>query len=142
VSSPGRSCAVCSGPLSRYNPENVCQYCKASPAARDGGDACPMCKGMLPVTVSVDAGVGQRIAELRLARGFTQQLLADKAGLSKSIVSQLEQGIRTSAGYALLTALADMLSVPVAALFDAPGPVHAPGGNGKRRGRGIPGYWR
>lgn len=36
--------------------------------------------------------VGQRLAEVRRARGFTQQQVADRMGVTKGRVSQIEQG--------------------------------------------------
>ncbi|MBT0770458.1 helix-turn-helix transcriptional regulator [Kineosporia sp. J2-2] len=35
---------------------------------------------------------GQRLAELRKARGFTQQQVADRMGVTKGRVSQIERG--------------------------------------------------
>ncbi len=37
-------------------------------------------------------GIGKRIKALRKARGLTQQGLADRSGLSKSFISQVEAG--------------------------------------------------
>jgi DNA-binding XRE family transcriptional regulator len=36
--------------------------------------------------------VGHRLAEIRRARGFTQQQIAERMGVSKGRVSQIEQG--------------------------------------------------
>jgi DNA-binding XRE family transcriptional regulator len=36
--------------------------------------------------------VGHRLAEVRRARGFTQQQVADRMGVTKGRVSQIEQG--------------------------------------------------
>ncbi|MEO3778189.1 helix-turn-helix transcriptional regulator [Micromonospora sp. B11E3] len=36
--------------------------------------------------------VGHRLAEVRRARGFTQQQVADRMGVTKSRISQIEQG--------------------------------------------------
>ena len=38
--------------------------------------------------------LGSRIAEMRLARGITQQWLAEKTGLSETYIGYLEQGKR------------------------------------------------
>lgn len=57
-----------------------------------------------------------RFKELRLARGLTQQNLADLAGLSKSYVSQLELGDRAPSSETL-EFVADALGVPVASLL-------------------------
>lgn len=38
--------------------------------------------------------LGQRVKELRVAKGMTQQRLAEKAGVSHSLISALESGRR------------------------------------------------
>lgn len=61
---------------------------RAEQVARAGGEA------------AVTAGkqellnelVGQRLAEVRRARGLTQQQVADRMGVTKGRVSQIEQG--------------------------------------------------
>ncbi|MEW2441996.1 helix-turn-helix domain-containing protein [Micromonospora marina] len=64
------------------------QDIRADHVARGGGEA------------AVDAGkqellaevIGHRLAEVRRARGLTQQQVADRMGVTKGRVSQIEQG--------------------------------------------------
>jgi transcriptional regulator with XRE-family HTH domain len=51
-----------------------------------------------------------RLKELREQAGLTQQQLADKAGIGKDSVAQLEQG-RNQASWAFVLALADALGI-------------------------------
>jgi DNA-binding XRE family transcriptional regulator len=61
---------------------------RAHQVARAGGeDAVAAAKESLLAEV-----VGQRLAELRKARGLTQQQVADRMGVTKGRVSQIEQG--------------------------------------------------
>ena len=59
----------------------------------------------------------QRIRELRLERGFTQEMLATKAGLGEKYLQNLEAGRRTNPGIAVLNQIANALQVPVAELL-------------------------
>ena len=102
----GRACGGCGGLLSRYNPGSVCQSC-----LRAGGDA----PAGNPGDVSVR---GARIAELRRRRGLTQKVLADRAGVSFSIVEKLERNIRKSAQLSTLSAIASVLRVSIGDLLD------------------------
>jgi transcriptional regulator with XRE-family HTH domain len=52
-----------------------------------------------------------RLKELRQAAGMSQQALAVAAGLSVSMVSQLEQGNRSDPRISTIKALADALGV-------------------------------
>lgn len=56
------------------------------------------------------ATVGRRIAQLRTARGMTQQVLADLAGIERSHLARLELGER-EAGLRMLEKIADALGV-------------------------------
>ena len=68
-----------------------------------------------------DAGhIGPRLKQLREAHGLTQQELAAAAGLSVSIVFQIEQGRQTNPKIATLLALSRALGVGVSALLSAP----------------------
>lgn len=58
-----------------------------------------------------------RIKSLRLARGWTQQDLADKAGLSRSQLAMIEAETRP-ANTLRLNAIADALGVRPEGLFD------------------------
>lgn len=102
----GRACDGCGGPLSRYNPGRICQSC-----LRAGGDV----PAVNPGDVSVR---GARIAELRRKRGLTQKVLADRAGVSFSIVEKLERNIRKSAKLSTLSAIASVLRVSIGDLLD------------------------
>lgn len=72
--------------------------------------------------------VGRRIAELRMARGWTQEGFAELANISPSYVRQLERGRENMT---LLTAVrfAAVFGVDVAELFVEPAPFKV------RRGR-------
>ena len=116
---PGRECAGCGRPLSRYNSGAVCQACVSADrktySARPG-----KADEML-----VDRG---RLAQLRHGHGWTQQLLAGRAGLSTELVKKLEQGAKRSARLSTLGALARALNVPVSALLgESPSGDPAPG---------------
>ncbi len=60
--------------------------------------------------------VGKRIAELRAARGQTQQVLADLAGIERSHLARLESGER-EAGLRMLEKVARALGVDVVDLL-------------------------
>ncbi|GAB2506222.1 helix-turn-helix domain-containing protein [Nocardia heshunensis] len=51
--------------------------------------------------------IGHRLAEIRRSRGMTQQQLAERMGVTKGRVSQIEQG--SIAGYELLARYANAL---------------------------------
>jgi len=65
---------------------------------------------------------GSRIKDYRLARGLTQEQLADRAGLSLGVVKKIEQG--GNGRLDTYHALARALRVKTSALFE-PGPPHA-----------------
>jgi transcriptional regulator with XRE-family HTH domain len=67
--------------------------------------------------------LGERIRSLRVERALQQRQLADKAGLTPSMVSQIESG-RLTPSLHTLAKVAGALGVPIAALFDG-----APGGS-------------
>jgi transcriptional regulator with XRE-family HTH domain len=60
--------------------------------------------------------VGQRIRDLRQARGWSQQLLADHAQIERAQLSRLEDG-RREAGLRVLERIADALEVDVIELL-------------------------
>jgi transcriptional regulator with XRE-family HTH domain len=82
------------------------------------------------------------VKELRDAAGITQQELATRAGLSISLVTQIEQGSKADPKLSTLHALAQALGVDVAALAASGPPEHSadkparppknPRGRGKR----------
>ena len=70
-----------------------------------------------------DSGLDQRIAarvrDLRASRGLTLEALAERSGVSRSMISLIERG-ESSPTAVLLERLATGLNVPLASLFDAP----------------------
>ena len=60
--------------------------------------------------------LGDRIRELRTARGLSQEELADRARIGRSYMSGIERGVRNCSTLHLLK-LAKALRVPVADLF-------------------------
>lgn len=59
------------------------------------------------------------LAALRISEGWTQTLLAQKAGIAHSHVSNLEAGVRTHPSPRITRALADALGVEVRDLLAA-----------------------
>lgn len=66
-----------------------------------------------------DEGIGRRIARKRRARSLTQQGLADRAYVSRSLVQQVETG-RRPATPSLVAAVAEALHVDPAELYGQP----------------------
>ena len=56
--------------------------------------------------------IGQRIAELRNAKGMTQQDVADKTGLLRQHISRIEAG-KYSVGFDTLQAIAEALDADI-----------------------------
>src|SRR5260221_3836926 len=69
--------------------------------------------------------IARRARELRAARGLTLDALAERSGVSRSMISLIERG-ESSPTAVLLEKLASGLGVPLAALFDAPQPSASP----------------
>lgn len=61
--------------------------------------------------------LGQRVKDLRQARGFTQESLAESAGLSVQYVGSIERGT-ANPSLSCLEQLADSLEVSVSDLLD------------------------
>src|SRR5262245_32404977 len=61
--------------------------------------------------------LGARIKELRAERALQQRQLAEKAGLTPSMVSQIESG-RLTPSLPTLGKLAGALGVPIGSLFE------------------------
>jgi len=87
--------------------------------------------------------IAMRVRELRLAKGISLAELARLTGMSKAMLSKIENA-QTSCSLSSLARLADALSVPVTALFrglDAEREaVHTPAGHGAqiaRRGSNV-----
>ncbi|MGI5171711.1 helix-turn-helix domain-containing protein [Spirillospora sp. CA-253888] len=68
---------------------------------------------------SFDGGTGTNIAVLRKAAGLTQDQLAQRANISKSLLSKVEIGDR-SASHALVAAVARALHVPIERVHGQP----------------------
>src|SRR5262245_36077935 len=73
----------------------------------------------------------RRVKALREAAGLSQQALANAAGLSISVISQLEQGTKTDPRLSTMQALARALGVEVCDLAGA----RQPGEPRRRKGR-------
>ena len=105
---PGRVCVLCSVPLSRYNPEDICQSCTSSERVAVAN------------TASLDsfhAALGPRLLQLRLARDLSQEALADLSGVSSSLISQIERGRRKTPNMTSLLALCGALNIPLITLL-------------------------
>jgi transcriptional regulator with XRE-family HTH domain len=74
-----------------------------------------------------------RLKALRNAARMSQQELATRAGLSMSMVAQLEQGTKTDPRVSTLVALAKALGVDLNTLAGFDEPVPAPPKRGKRK---------
>lgn len=59
---------------------------------------------------------GRRVRQLRLAKGFTQEVLAEKAGLHPTYIGSIERGER-NVGLDNILKLARALDEPPSALF-------------------------
>jgi len=68
---------------------------------------------------ALDQRIAERVRELRAARGLTLEGLAERSGVSRSMISLIERG-ESSPTAVLLERLATGLDVPLASLFDAP----------------------
>jgi transcriptional regulator with XRE-family HTH domain len=98
----GRFCSSCGHKLSRYNKDDYCHACVS--AGRNTINGRP--------TRGRDSAVdGMRLAELRRERGWTQEVLADQAGISTDLVRKLEQNAKPSARISTLSALGQALDV-------------------------------
>jgi len=81
--------------------------------------------------------VGRRVAELRRARGLTQEAFAESASVSVKYVQSVEQG-RQNLSLRSLSRLANLLRVAPAELFRTPRSAPAkPGRPRSRRPRGA-----
>jgi transcriptional regulator with XRE-family HTH domain len=69
--------------------------------------------------------IGERVRELRVAAGLSQQALSNAAGLSTSVVSQLEQGTNQDPRLSTLLALADAMGVTLDELAGRTPPAEA-----------------
>jgi transcriptional regulator with XRE-family HTH domain len=65
-------------------------------------------------------GLGWRVRQLREAKGWTQELLAGRAGLDRSYVAGIEAGLRNPSTRALAK-LARALGITLSGLVDGVG---------------------
>jgi transcriptional regulator with XRE-family HTH domain len=63
--------------------------------------------------------IAARVRGLRASRGLTLEALAERSGVSRSMISLIERG-ESSPTAVLLERLSAVLNVPLASLFDAP----------------------
>lgn len=70
---------------------------------------------------SASQGLAYRIRDLRQRQGLSLEALADRSGVSRSMISLIERG-ETSPTAVVLEKLAVGLEVPFASLFDSPAP--------------------
>ncbi len=63
--------------------------------------------------------LGVRVAQIRIRRSITQEELAERAGVGKNTLCQIEERKADGPRTTTLQALADALSVPIASLFEA-----------------------
>jgi transcriptional regulator with XRE-family HTH domain len=75
--------------------------------------------------VNLDRRIAARVRDLRATRGLTLELLAERSGVSRSMISVIERG-ESSPTAALLEKLASGLGVSLASLFDGPAPNRNP----------------
>lgn len=61
--------------------------------------------------------LGKRVRKLRTDRGWSQERLADEAGMHRTYMWGIEQGMRNPSVRHLVR-LADALEIPLKALFD------------------------
>ena len=66
---------------------------------------------------SIEVGLGNRVRALRHSRGMSVAGLAERAGLSKAMMSKIENA-QTSCSLTSVASLAEALDVPVSTLFD------------------------
>ncbi len=71
------------------------------------------------VASALDQRIAERVRELRAARALTLDGLAERSGVSRSMISLIERG-ESSPTAVLLERLATGLNAPLASLFDAP----------------------
>jgi transcriptional regulator with XRE-family HTH domain len=75
--------------------------------------------GKVPVPEEVNAAVGRNVRTQRVQMAWTLDDLAARSGVSKGMLSQIEQA-RTNPSVATICRLADALGVSVASLVEAP----------------------
>jgi transcriptional regulator with XRE-family HTH domain len=81
----------------------------------DPNDECPYCRG----TGKVNASPSTRIKSIRESENITQQVFADKVGIGRAQIANLESG-RTTPSLELLVRIADSYGVTVDWLLGRP----------------------
>ncbi|WP_308312009.1 helix-turn-helix domain-containing protein [Streptomyces albipurpureus] len=76
--------------------------------------------------MTFESGMGDRIAELRLRRGMTQESLAERARLSVDVIRKLEQGRRKTARLSSINAMARALDTEPSYLVGQPSTFEVP----------------
>lgn len=74
--------------------------------------------GVSKRTASVAKALGKRIRQLRKAKGWSQEYLANQAEMHRTYMWGVEQGLRNPS-IRHLTQIADALEVPLASLFES-----------------------
>jgi transcriptional regulator with XRE-family HTH domain/mannose-6-phosphate isomerase-like protein (cupin superfamily) len=88
---------------------------------------------MKEVASDLNQRIAERVRELRAAQALSLELLAEKSGVSRSMISLIERG-ESSPTAVVLEKLAAGLGVTLASLFDAPASAtQAPSGPVSRR---------
>ncbi|WP_433602405.1 helix-turn-helix domain-containing protein [Nocardia sp. CA-135953] len=108
----------------------------ARPEHRDTGDPAPVQREVLPgvpTGVELEQVIGKQVRALRLASGLSVGDMAAKIGISKAMLSKIENA-QTSCSLSTLARLAAGLDVPVTSLFRGADTereaVYTPGGHG------------
>ncbi|MFB5744212.1 helix-turn-helix domain-containing protein [Cedecea sp. S5-13] len=65
---------------------------------------------------SIQAQLGQRVKQLRLQKGLSQEALAERCGLDRTYVSGIERGVRNPT-LEVLHIIANGLNIDLASLF-------------------------
>jgi transcriptional regulator with XRE-family HTH domain len=73
--------------------------------------------GVSKRAISVAKALGKRIRQLRKAKGWSQEYLANQAEMHRTYMWGVEQGVRNPS-IRHLTQIADALEVPLTQLFD------------------------
>lgn len=68
----------------------------------------------------VDVTVGNRVREMRIRKGLSQQALGERVGVSFQQIQKYERGTNRM-GSSRLVQIADVLDVPVSSFFDGLG---------------------
>jgi transcriptional regulator with XRE-family HTH domain len=84
--------------------------------------------------INIDARIAERVRELRAARGLSLKALAEKSGVSRSMISVIERG-ESSPTATVLEKLANGFDVLLPELFEPPASSRLPPSPVARRGQ-------